>query len=29
MAIPPEVDGTVRQVRRERFRADGTAHRWI
>jgi hypothetical protein len=28
MAIPPEVDGSVRLVRRERSRADGTAHRW-
>ena len=27
-AIPPEVDGNVRLVRRERFRAEGTAHRW-
>ena len=28
-AIPPEVDGNVRLVRRERPRADGAAHRWI
>jgi hypothetical protein len=28
MAIPPEVVGSVRLVRRERSRADGTAHRW-
>jgi hypothetical protein len=29
MAIPAEVDGTVRLVRRERPQADGAAHRWI
>jgi hypothetical protein len=28
MAIPPEVDGNVMLVRRERSRADGIAHRW-
>jgi hypoxanthine phosphoribosyltransferase len=28
MAIPPEVDGSVRLVRRERPRADGAAHQW-
>jgi hypothetical protein len=28
MAIPAEVDGTVRLVRRERPLADGAAHRW-
>jgi hypothetical protein len=28
MAIPPEVDGSVSLVRRERSWADGAAHRW-